>query len=374
MIFNEGVHNKNWETKKLSELGSFGRGVSKYRPRNDKSIFENGSYPFIQTGDVKGANLYINTHSENYNDLGLKQSKVWAKETLCITIAANIAETALLGYPMCFPDSIVGFNAYIDKTSELFMYYVFIYIRKSIQNSANGSIQDNINIDYLKNLNFKIPKKEYQDKIIKVLSNLDKKINLNNKINKELEEMAKAIYIYKFIKKETNGKIQDILLENSKSTIKAGEAKLVKGKHPFFTSGNAILEWDEALVTGRNCYLNTGGNADVKFYIGEAAYSTDTWCISARDSMSDYLFLLLKTIKPELEIKFFEGTGLRHLQKSLLKQRDIYIPTENEIESFNKKVQPLFNLIIKNRKENKELESIRDWLLPMLMNGQVIIK
>ena len=173
-------------------MGDFQRGKSRHRPRNDVAMFSGGKHPLIQTGEIKGANLYITAHSAAYNDFGLAQSKLWPKGTLCITIAANIAETALLGYPMCFPDSVVGFNAYPEESSELFMHYVFTYIRRAIQNSATGSIQDNINIEYLTGLKFKIPLKNYQDKIAAVLSALDTKIDCNNRINAELEAMAKS--------------------------------------------------------------------------------------------------------------------------------------------------------------------------------------
>ncbi len=186
MIINESKFNAHWQNKQLSELGSFRRGKSKHRPRNDPKLFENGSFPLVQTGEVKDANLFIRKHNANYNEFGLAQSQIWQANTLCITIAANIAETSLLGYPMCFPDSVVGFNAYPEKSSELFMHYVFTYIREAIQNSASGSIQDNINIEYLTGLKFKIPEKDYQDKIVSVLSTLDKKIELNNRINAEL--------------------------------------------------------------------------------------------------------------------------------------------------------------------------------------------
>ena len=81
-----------------------------------------------------------------YGEFGLKQSKLWDKGTLCITIAANIAETAILAYPMCFPDSVVGFNANSNESSELFMYYVFEYIRNSIQVQATMAIQNLIKI------------------------------------------------------------------------------------------------------------------------------------------------------------------------------------------------------------------------------------
>ena len=77
----------------LPDLGKFGRGVSKHRPRNDIKLL-GGKYPLIQTGDVANAGLYITSYSNTYSELGLKQSKMWDKGTLCITIAANIAKTA----------------------------------------------------------------------------------------------------------------------------------------------------------------------------------------------------------------------------------------------------------------------------------------
>ncbi|MEH7275928.1 restriction endonuclease subunit S, partial [Neobacillus vireti] len=93
---------------KLNELGTVSRGKSRHRPRDDKSLY-GGKYPFIQTGDVKKANFYIRDFKQTYNEKGLAQSKLWNKGTLCITIAANIAETAILDIDACFPDSIVGF-------------------------------------------------------------------------------------------------------------------------------------------------------------------------------------------------------------------------------------------------------------------------
>ena len=186
MIYNESKYNRQWETKKLSELGVFARGKSKHRPRNDERLFEGGGYPLVQTGEIKVANLYIRHHEQEYGDFGLKQSKLWNTGTLCITIAANIAETAILAYPMCFPDSIVGFYKKKKKSSEKFMYYIFEYIKKSIQNAATGSIQDNINIDYLTSLDFKVPSKKYQDEMVMLLSAIDEKILLNSEINDNL--------------------------------------------------------------------------------------------------------------------------------------------------------------------------------------------
>ena len=82
MIFNETKFNKDWRLKNLNNLGDFNRGKSKHRPRNDKKLFIDGKYPLIQTGDVTKANLFIKKHTQNYNDFGLQQSKIWKKNTL----------------------------------------------------------------------------------------------------------------------------------------------------------------------------------------------------------------------------------------------------------------------------------------------------
>lgn len=192
-------------------------------------------------------------------------------------------------------------------------------------------------------------------------------------LNDNLAQMAYDIYMHTFFQKKPNGKLGDILIEHSKSPVQVGEAKDSVGEYPFFTSGAAILKWDTFFVDGRSCFLNTGGNADVKFYVGKASYSTDTWCISANNALSDYLYLLLYSIKPELDQKFFQGTGLKHLQKPLLKDRPIYVPEKSELESFNQQVIPMFDIISENTRENQQLIALRDWLLPMLMNGQATI-
>lgn len=195
-----------------------------------------------------------------------------------------------------------------------------------------------------------------------------------NAINDNLMQMASTAFMHYFFERTPNGKLGSIIIEHPKSNIQVGEAQNSSGNVPFFTSGDSILKWNTVLVDDRCCYLNTGGNADVKFYVGKAAYSTDTWCISGKDDLSDYLYLLLHAIKPELDKKYFQGTGLKHLQKPLLKDRPIYIPTTQELNAFNAQIKPMLTKISDNIRENQRLMSIRDWLLPLLMNGQATVE
>ena len=156
----------------LPELGEFGRGVSKHRPRNDPKLL-GGKYPLIQTGDVASSDLYIKNYISTYSELGLSQSKMWRKGTLCITIAANIAKTAILDFDACFPDSIVGFVAN-EKTNNIYIHYWFSFFQDILEAQAPESAQKNINLKILSELKVICPPKKEQERFSNFVQQVDK--------------------------------------------------------------------------------------------------------------------------------------------------------------------------------------------------------
>jgi len=405
-----------WEITSLSELGTFSRGKSKHRPRNDIKLFEGGTYPLVQTGDVKAANLYITKNDSYYNDFGLKQSKLWPAGTLCITIAANIAETAILSYPMCFPDSIVGFNANPEKSSELFVYYFFEYIKKEIQKSASGSIQDNINIDYLSKMRIKVPEKEYQDKIVDLLSSIDKKILLNNQINQELEDMAKTLYDYWFVQfdfpdqngkpyKSSGGKmVYDPELKREipegwgvdslwnianfynglamqkyrPDTNEDGYLPVIKIREMMngFSKDTEKARLDiptEAVVERGNILFSWSATLEVIIWGKErGALNQHIFKVTSDTYPKSFIYFELKSyLKVFKAIAELRKTTMGHITQDHLKQAKIVVPPIEIFSKLDAKLQPIMlkQQILEN--QNQELTQLRDWLLPMLMNGQV---
>jgi type I restriction enzyme S subunit len=163
---------ERWIEKRLSEISiSFGRGKSKHRPRNDPKLY-GGKYPFIQTGDVRNAVHHITSYSQTYNEVGLAQSKLWPKGTLCITIAANIAETGILDFDACFPDSVIGVVVDPNMTSNKFLEYLLQSFKSQLQAKGKGSAQDNINLGTFENQLFPFPKLKEQQEIVEILDNL----------------------------------------------------------------------------------------------------------------------------------------------------------------------------------------------------------
>lgn len=119
----------------------------------------------------------------------------------------------------------------------------------------------------------------------------------------------------------------DCFIEGKKSHIKVDDATGF-GSYPFFTSGEDVLLHNEKLTEGENIYLSTGGNAVVKYYNGEAAYSTDTYVVTGKEKYSSkFLYYVLDYLTDYININYFQGSGLKHLQKKALKQHEVLIPS-----------------------------------------------
>jgi len=162
----------NWEDKTLEQISTtFGRGKSRHRPRNDPALY-GGKYPFVQTGDVRNAEHIITEFSQTYSEAGLAQSKLWPKGTICITIAANIAETGILGFDACFPDSVIGVVPNPNEAEVGYVEYVLQSFKARLQALGQGSAQANINMGTFENERFPFPKVEEQRRIVTKLDAL----------------------------------------------------------------------------------------------------------------------------------------------------------------------------------------------------------
>ena len=155
-----------WTWARFPELGTFGRGKSKHRPRNDLALFDGGTHLLIQTGDVARSRGIIETYTNKYNDFGLSQSFKWPKGTLCITIAANIADSGILSFDACFPDSVVGFvPASMFENARYFEYFVRT-AKANLLEFAPATAQKNINLEILTSVLIPLPPLAEQRRIV----------------------------------------------------------------------------------------------------------------------------------------------------------------------------------------------------------------
>lgn len=163
-----------WCWASLPELGEFGRGKSKHRPRNDPKLFRDGKFPMVQTGDIARSNGSVTTYTALYGELGLAQSRLWPKGTLCITIAANIADTGILTFDACFPDSVVGFVPDSEIRDTRYFEYFLRTAKQHIEDFAPATAQKNINLEILSAVLVPLPPKAEMGRIVAKVDHLMK--------------------------------------------------------------------------------------------------------------------------------------------------------------------------------------------------------
>lgn len=155
-----------WAWARFPEVGVFARGKSKHRPRNDPALYVNGTVPFVQTGDVARSDGVVATHSSVYNETGLRQSMLWPAGTMCITIAANIADSGILTFDACFPDSVVGLVVASDFANARFFEYFVRTAKANLTEFAPATAQKNINLGILEMVLIPLPPLAEQRRIV----------------------------------------------------------------------------------------------------------------------------------------------------------------------------------------------------------------
>ncbi len=392
-----------WNRVTLDVLGTVSRGKSKHRPRNDPQLF-GGQYPFIQTADVASAPFYITEYTETYNERGLSQSKLWKAGTLCITIAANIADTAILGIDACFPDSIMGFIPYPGVSDVRFVKYAFDMLKRDMRNISQGTAQDNLSWQKLSSIRFPAPPYMIQKKIADYLSAYDDLIETNQRQIKLLEEAAQRLYREWFVDLRfpghedvpvvdgvpegwTIGELGDIAEESGKK-----EKRENRGEYSYYLPIDCLPSKSLAYITENDISLAESSlvsfaKGDILFgamrpYFHKVVVARDdgltrTTCFvlnAKRGLYWSYLLMLLfakKTIEYATTISV--GTTMPYVRWKDFSHMPVIIPEAETSERFNRIINPIVEQICGLAISCEQLSEGRDRLLPKLMSGEIAV-
>lgn len=373
-----------WEYKTLDQLGTVSRGKSKHRPRNDPKLF-GGKYPFIQTADVKNADYYITKYSDTYNESGLAQSKLWDKGTLCITIAANIADTGVLEFPACFPDSIMGFVPFEGVANTRFIKYCFDRLQRDCKQISQGTAQDNLSWEKLSTIKFCIPEYKEQCRIADILSAYDDLIENNQKQIKLLEEAAQRIYKEWFVDLRfpghENTKIVDDVPEgwsrtniNEILTFHRGydltKNEMKAGRYPVVGSTTVIGYHNEFKIKGPGIVTGRSGSLGKYQFIWDNfwPHNTSLYISDYKDHNIFFVYSLLQTVD---FASLNNGGAIPTLNRNVLSNIEVIEPEKKLQDVFAKIAEPQYQKIRNLEKQNDRLKTARDLLLPKLMSGEV---
>ena len=409
-----------WREVRLGDLGEVNRGRSRHRPRNAAHLY-GGPYPFIQTGDIKSANGLITTHSQTYSEAGLAQSRLWPEGTMVITIAANIAETAILTYPACFPDSVVGFIVDPSRADVRFIEYLFRCHKRQIQheNVGTGSVQDNINLQTFDRLTLRVPSLSEQCGIASLLGVLDDKIELNRRTNETLEAMARAIFKDWFVdfgptRAKAEGHAPYLTLElwdlfpdaldDEYKPVgwragKVGDCfHLTMGQSPpgssyndngeglpFFqgrtdfgfrfpgnrkycTAPTRTAERDDTLVSVR------APVGDINMVWEKCCVGRGVAALRHKSGSRSFTYYSAWEIQQKLQQYEHTGTVFGAINKKQFEALTAVEPIPETVSAFEHQVGPLDDRIAKSVSESQTLAQTRDFLLPKLMSGEIRLR
>ena len=387
---------EGWKEVELEELGTIGRGKSRHRPRNADFLYGN-EYPFVQTADVKAAEYKITSYSQMYSEAGLTQSKLWPINTLCITIAANIADSSILGIEACFPDSVLGFISDPLKSDVKFVKYLFDMLQIRIKQISQGAAQDNLSLEKIRTLRFTVPNVETQRKIATILSGYDDLIENNLKRIKILEEMAQQTYEEWFVRMRFPG--YETAVMNEETGLPEGWEKVKLGEYLNFKKGKKVEELYESkedgtekvllldsLESGKFNFTKIGKHELVKrgdiLMLMDGARSSYVFQADSGIIGSTLAKVDLKKIPSSFMFYYFQnnlewlqinntGAAIPHSNPKFIKSINFKLPVEKILLLWENFANPILDNIWNLKDQNQRLREARDLLLPRLMMGIV---
>lgn len=377
---------------KLGEIGEI-RMCKRILKEETNSV---GGVPFFKIGTFGGqADVFIT--KEKFEEY--KNAYSYPKKgDVLISAAGTIGRTVVFdGKDAYFQDSnIVWIENDESKVLNEYLFYCYKNIRWT---TSVGSTILRLYNDDIRNTDIIVPPLSEQKKIATVLSALDDKIALNKKMNQKLERMAKRLYDYWFVQydfpnknslpyKTTGGKMvwNEVLkreipegweVKTIGDYLKIGNgrdhSKLADGPYPVYGSGGIMRYVAEFLHDGETVLFPRKGTLNNVMYRNEPLWTVDTMFYTSVLVPHSALFVFYSSKMFDFE-RLNTGTGVPSMTSDIIKKLPIISPDKQTLEQFDKTVAKLYNQIHHNEKEISRLTKLRDKLLPLLMNGQVVVK
>ena len=373
-----------WKEVRLGDVCT--RVCSGGTPKSTNLSYYGGEIPWLNTKEIDFNRIY--STEKTITDSGLNNSSAKWIVPNTITVAmygATAGKSCIVKVPMTTNQACCNL-AINDKVADYeFVYYSLKNDYTTLASLANGGAQQNLNAQIIKDYVLKMPSLADQRRIASILSSLDRKIELNNKINANLEEMAQAIFKNWFVDFEPfkDGKFVDselgMIPEGWKVgtledliTIKYGKdhKKLGDGTFPVYGSGGFMRFVNSWLYDGESVLIPRKGTLDNIMYVCEKFWTVDTMFFSVpkMDYVMKYVYNYIKRFDFS---KMNEGTSVPSNTAARLNKMPILIPTHEILEMYDETLCPVYNKRKMKDKESRTLSLLRDTLLPRLMSGEL---
>lgn len=402
---NWGGNSMEWKEVTLGEIGTIVGGAT---PSTKNTSFYDGNIPWLTPKDLSvNSNKYILRGERNITEAGFKSCscKMLPKGSVLFSSRAPIGYVAITANDMCTNQ---GFKSVIpnEETDSEFLYYLLKYNKDNIASQGSGTTFAEVSGKTMKEIEVMVPKEtDDQRRIASILSSLDRKIELNNKINADLEEMAQAIFKNWFVDFEPfkDGKFVDSELGMIPEGWKVGRlteiASYMNGlamqKFPPENNEDSlpvlkIKELGQGFCGPDSDRCSCNIKDECKIHNGDVIFSwsgtllVDVWCggdcglnqhlfkVTSKDYPKWFYYYWTKLHLQEfIHIAKDKAVTMGHIKRGHLEEALVAIPDNDSMEKAHELFEPILSKMISLRLENSRLSLLRDTLLPRLMSGEL---
>ncbi|MDD2967562.1 MAG: restriction endonuclease subunit S [Desulfovibrionaceae bacterium] len=362
-------------------------------PKTSVPEYWNGHIPWLSVKDFNNEQRIVYTTEKTITQLGLEKSSttLLQKDDIIISARGTVGELAMIPYPMAFNQSCYGLRAH-DNIDKIFLYYLLKFNIDIIKYNVHGSVFDTITRSTFDGITVLIPPLETQQKIASILSDLDDKIELNNKINKNLEEQAQALFKSWFVDFEPFGgvmpegwkrgklsEIATVTMGQSPSGISYNEDAIgtlfFQGRAEFnfrFPSMRLFTTEPKRIAKQYDILMSVRAPVgDINVAYADCCIGRGLSAIRSLDNCQSFMLYTMFSLKERLNIFNGEGTIFGSITRDSLNDIEVTIPALAIKKKFEYIVAPMDAAIFNNSQENTRLAALRDTLLPKLLSGEV---
>ena len=376
---------EDWKECKLSEIMTLIGGGT---PKTSNPDYWNGDIPWISVKDFNGERRYVVDTEKKITKLGLENSstKLLSKGDIIISARGTVGELAIIPSDMAFNQSCYGLRAkeYVDST---FLYYLLKQSVSVLQHNTHGSVFDTITRDTFDGITINLPPLATQQKIATILSSLDDKIELNNKINDNLEQQAQAIFKSFLNNSSKLVKFTDVIDILGGGTPKTNNENYWNGDIPFFTPKDVGNPY--CLITEKTITKNGLENCNSKLYPVNTIFVTargtvgkvclaglpmamNQSCYALKGKDNNQLLAYFYTLEVISSLKYkANGATFDAIVTRDFETETITVLSNTDSEKFTYIVESIYEQILFKQQENIRLTQLRDTLLPKLMSGEI---
>lgn len=371
---------------KLSEVMDLIGGGT---PKTTKPEYWDGEIPWLSVKDFNNDFRFVYETEKHITELGLNNSstKLLKAGDVIISARGTVGEIATIPFPMAFNQSCYGLRAKKEIVTADFLYYLIKHNIHILKKNTHGSVFDTITRDTFAGIEVDIPDIDAQSKIAGILSNIDEKIEVNVRINENLEHQSLALFSNYYEQSNTEIDFTDLIQVLGGGTPKTRESTYWNGNIPFFTpkdvgfpytlatektiTEDGLLHCNSRLYPVNTVFVTARGTVG-KVGIAGVPMAMNQSCYALIGKGIHQLLVYFYTLKAIDRLKHkASGAVFDAIITKDFETEQVFKLSPNDTDTFIRIVEPMYQSILNNSIEKQRLIALRDSLLPKLMSGEI---